>query len=191
LDSTFTAMPTSEAASFTEMRALVGSVMSLLDTAKLELDRSPEAARATISRASLLLRVEIDRETSRTNHETGKSLLAWQSRRVREYVEAHIGHRILLCDLSQIAQRSTAHFARAFKQTFGQTPHAYVISRRVEHARHLMRVSDDSLCEIALSCGFADQAHLCRQFRRSTGQSPSAWRRELCVPAQRVRGMGG
>jgi AraC-like DNA-binding protein len=109
----------------------------------------------------------------------GTPLLAWQSRRVREYIDAHIGTRILIADLSDAARRSEAHFARGFKQTFGRTPHAYVMQRRIEFACHLMRVSLDSLGAIAAACGFTDQAHFCRLFRRYMSQSPGAWRREL------------
>jgi len=180
VDSILLAAPTPVETSFSEMRALVGSIMTLLDIAKMELDKSPEAAKATIARASSLLRVEIDRETPSSNHGVGRPLLAWQACRVREYIDAHIGERILISDLSRIAQRSDAHFARAFKQTFGQTPHAYLVRRRVEHASHLMRVGDESLSNIALMCGFTDQAHLCRLFRQCIGQTPAAWRRERC-----------
>ena len=109
-----------------------------------------------------------------------RPLLAWQSRRVREYIDAHISTRILISDLSDAARRSEAHFARGFKQTFGQTPHAYVMRRRIEFACHSMRVSEDSLGDIAAACGFTDQAHFCRLFRRYLGQSPGAWRREHC-----------
>lgn len=130
---------------------LVSGVMTVPDTAKLEGNRA-----------------------------AGSPLLAWQARRVREYIDAHIGERILISDLSAVAQRSDAHFARSFKQTFGKTPHAYVVRRRVEFAGHLMRVGTDSLSEIALACGFADQAHLSRQFRQCMGQSPAAWRRGRC-----------
>jgi AraC-like DNA-binding protein len=109
-----------------------------------------------------------------------RPLLAWQSRRVREYIDAHIGTRILISDLSDAARRSEAHFARGFKQTFGQTPHAYVMRRRIEFACDLMRIGADSLGHIAAACGFTDQAHFCRLFRRYMGQSPGVWRREHC-----------
>lgn len=163
-----------------DMRALVSSVMTLLDTAKSELDRSPNAAKAIIARARSLLRVEIDRETPARRPAGGSPLLAWQARRVREYIDAHLGERILISDLSAVARRSEAHFARSFKQAFGKTPHSYLVSRRIEFASHLMRVGNDSLSEIALACGFADQAHLSRQFRHCVGESPAAWRRERC-----------
>ncbi|MHB8814705.1 MAG: helix-turn-helix transcriptional regulator [Steroidobacteraceae bacterium] len=70
-----------------------------------------------------------------------------------------------------------AHFARAFTLTFGEPPHAFVARRRLELASRYMVQTEMSLSEIALMCGFADQAHLCRRFRGATGQSPAAWRR--------------
>ena len=56
-------------------------------------------------------------------------------------------------------------------------PHAYVIQRRLEHATKLMIETDASLSEIAIACGFGDQAHLSRRFRAQTGVTPAAWRR--------------
>ena len=162
-----------------ELQALVSSVVDLLNTANRQLDVNREAARASISRASSLLWVEINKDfeldPSRQNR---RALLGWQIRRVRDYVDAHLSARILVSDLSAIVQRSEAHFARAFKKTFGVSPHAYVLRRRVDKAGHLMLVSDDSLSAIALACGMTDQAHLCKIFRQMTGQTPAAWRRE-------------
>jgi AraC family transcriptional regulator len=162
-----------------ELQALVFSVVDLLKTATRQLDINREAARASISRASSLLWVEANREFERDAARAGRgALLGWQIRRVREYVDAHLSGRILVSDLSTIAQRSEAHFARAFKRTFRVSPHAYVLRRRVEKASHLMLVSDDCLSDIALACGMTDQAHLCNIFRQLVGQTPAAWRRE-------------
>jgi AraC family transcriptional regulator len=163
----------------TELQALVSSVVDLLDTANRQLDVNREAARASISRASSLLWVEINKDSERDpSRHSRRALLGWQIRRVRDYVDAHLSARILVSDLSAIVQRSEAHFARAFKKTFDVSPHAYVLRRRVEKASHLMLVSDDSLSDIALACGMTDQAHLCKIFRQMTGQTPAAWRRE-------------
>jgi AraC-like DNA-binding protein len=160
-----------------ELHALVSSVMALLNTAERELDGDREAARASISRASSLLRVEINRDFEH-DPSRRRALLGWQIRRVSDYVDAHLSRKILVADLSAIVHRSEAHFARAFKKTFGLSPHAYVLRRRMEKASHLMLVSDDSLSDIAAACGMTDQAHLCNIFRQMTGQTPAAWRRE-------------
>lgn len=152
--------------------------MDLLNTAKQQLDINRDAARASISRASSLLWVEANKECEQ--HSTGhgqSALLGWQIRRVREHIDSHLGGRILVSELSAIAQRSQAHFSRAFKATFGVSPHLYVLFRRIEKASHLMLVSDDSLSDIALACGMVDQSHLCKIFRQVTGRTPAAWRR--------------
>jgi AraC family transcriptional regulator len=163
----------------TELQALVFSVVDLLNTAKRQLDVNREAARASISRASSLLWVEVNKdfEPDPTGHRR-RALLGWQIRRVRDHVEAHLSRRILVSDLSTLVQRSEAHFARAFKKTFGVSPHAYVLRRRMEKASQLMLVGDDSLSDIALACGMTDQAHFCKAFRQVTGQTPAAWRRQ-------------
>jgi AraC family transcriptional regulator len=116
------------------------------------------------------------------SQEAQPALLPWQSRRVREYIDTRIGRRIMICDLSAIVKLSESHFARAFKCAFGQTPHAYLVRRRVEFASHLMLATANSLSDIAFTCGFSDQAHLCRLFRRCVGQSPAAWRRSRWEP---------
>jgi transcriptional regulator GlxA family with amidase domain len=90
------------------------------------------------------------------------SLLEWQIRRVREYIDAHIGSRVLVSDLSHIAQRSEARFTRAFERTFGETPHAYLTRLRLELASRVMLATNTPLTDIALTCGFTDQAHLRR-----------------------------
>jgi AraC family transcriptional regulator len=106
------------------------------------------------------------------------NLAEWQIRRVREYIDAHIGTRILVSDLSHIALRSEAHFTRIFKRTFGETPHAYLTRLRLESASRAMLASNAPLTDIALTCGFADHAHLCRLFRRRMGRTPVEWRRD-------------
>ena len=104
-------------------------------------------------------------------------MLAWQARKVREYIDSHISGPVLVADLCALVQRSEAHFSRAFKRTFGESPHAFLVRRRVELAAQYMLTTDTSLSDIALRCGFTDQAHLCKHFRQAAGQTPAAWRR--------------
>jgi len=104
-------------------------------------------------------------------------LLAWQVRKVRDYIDSHITGPVLVADLCALIQRSEAHFSRSFKRTFGESPHAFLVRRRVELAAQYMLATDASLSDIALTCGFTDQAHLCKQFRQAAGETPAAWRR--------------
>jgi AraC family transcriptional regulator len=144
-----------------------------------EWDTNQDAAHASIARAFCLLRGEIDRPRASARQNGMRSgLLGWQVRRVRDYIEAHMGAQIRVSDLSALVQRSEAHFARAFKRSFGQTPHSYLVGRRLAQATRLMLASDTSISDIAAACGFSDQAHLCNRFRRRYGKSPAAWRRE-------------
>jgi AraC family transcriptional regulator len=165
-------------------REWVDHLITLLDTAASQLPHE-RAARHFILEATSLLRKRIDSDASpEAPHGRGR-LLAWQARKVRDHIDAHITGPVLVADLSALIQRSEAHFSRSFKRTFGETPHAFVIRRRVELATQSMLQSNASLSDIALQCGFTDQAHLCKHFRQSTGQPPAAWRR-----ARRAQDLG-
>lgn len=98
--------------------------------------------------------------------------------RICEYIESHLDEKISLDVLSSMAGLSPYHFARAFRQSLGSPPHGYLLQRRLERVKELMRDSKLPLSEIALATGFSDQSHLARHFRRLTGMSPSLARWE-------------
>jgi AraC-like DNA-binding protein len=157
---------------------LAVSLAELLETAKRELERDREAAKASLVTASSILQSEIARRSRAKGARPG-ALAAWQTVCVRAFIEGNLHRTIHNGDLSAVARRSPAHFSRSFKQAFGEPPHAYLVRRRLERACHLMMTSPASLSEIALSAGFSDQAHLCRLFRQAFGQSPASWRRDF------------
>jgi AraC-like DNA-binding protein len=157
-------------------RESVQRVITLLDAAVGELNRD-HSAKGTILQAASLLREQIDPQASGAAADGHGRLLAWQVRKVREYVDGHIAGPIRVADLCALIQRSEAHFSRAFKRTFGASPHAFVIERRLELAGQYMLQTEAPLSDIALRCGFTDQAHLCNHFRQATGETPAAWRR--------------
>jgi transcriptional regulator of acetoin/glycerol metabolism/AraC-like DNA-binding protein len=97
-------------------------------------------------------------------------------RRIREYVDAHLGVSIDLATLAGVAGISIHHFARGFKQSAGVTPHHYLTQKRVERAQDLLAHTDLSLSEIALAVGFSDQSHLARHFRQMPGVTPGQFR---------------
>jgi AraC-like DNA-binding protein len=97
-------------------------------------------------------------------------------RRVREHVEVHLGEGMDLAELAGVAGLSVYHFARAFKQSIGVTPHCYLVHRRIERAREMLARSELPLSEIALAAGFSDQSHLARHFRRMLGMTPGQFR---------------
>lgn len=114
-------------------------------------------------------------------------LAPWQIRKVTSYVDANLDRTIRNEDLAAIARLNASHFGRAFRNSFGEPPHEYVIRRRVERAQGLMLSTRAPLSDIALDCGLADQAHLSRLFRRVVGDSPRAWRRaRLGEPVESV-----
>ncbi|PRA45894.1 AraC family transcriptional regulator [Ochrobactrum sp. MYb68] len=113
-------------------------------------------------------------------------LASWQVKRVRRYIDEHISYTILIDDMARLVKLSTSYFSAAFKNSFGVSPHNYIIQRRVEFAKDKMLNSNTPLCEIALDCGLSDQAHLSRVFRRITGTTPSAWRRYQTRPNVRA-----
>ena len=160
---------------------LAKGLAKLVETARRELERDREAAEASLDTASHILQAEIER-CSGANGSTRGGLAAWQIARVRAYVDSNLHRTIHIRDLCAVARRSPAHFSRKFKLAVGESPHAYVVRRRLERACHLMMTSAEPLSKIALSVGFSDQAHLCRLFRQAFGQSPANWRREREIP---------
>jgi AraC-like DNA-binding protein len=164
----------------------VRHVIALLDAAIGQIHHE-QAAHGTILEATLLLRRQVDPQPAQEDRGDGKErLLAWQARKVRDHIDRHITSRVLVADLCALVQRSEAHFSRSFRRTFGYSPHAFVIRRRVELAAQCMLRTETSLSDIALQCGFVDQAHLCKHFRQVTGETPAAWRR-----ARRARDFEG
>jgi AraC family transcriptional regulator len=106
-----------------------------------------------------------------------RGLAPWQTRKVTEFIDASLDSTIRLRDCASKARLSTSYFSHAFKATFGTTVCHYIRRRRIERAQQLMLQSNEPLSQVALACGFADQAHYCRVFRDVVGLSPNAWRR--------------
>ena len=168
-------------------REWVRHVLTLLDEAVRQLQPSEEVAHGTILEATSVLQKQIDSEPALELPDGGGRLLAWQARKVRDYIDSHISGPIRVADLCALIDRSEAHFSRSFKRTLGESPHSFVIWRRLELAAKYMLQTNASLCDIAQRCGFTDQAHLSKQFRQSTGRTPSAWRRARLEEADRLR----
>ncbi len=104
-------------------------------------------------------------------------LLPWQERRVKELIDTHLDGRLSLLELATECRMSPSHFSRAFQRSTGQSPHQWLLDRRVEHAKRLLAQREGSLAVIAKACGFADTSHLIRVFSARCGASPGAWRK--------------
>jgi len=161
----------------TRPREWMHRVITLLEAAVGQLRDQEHPAQGTLLEAASLLRQQVHPPAAGEVPEGGGRLLLWQARKVRDYIDSHITGRVLVADLCALVQRSEAHFSRSFRRTFGESPHSFVVRRRVELAARYMLATDASLSDIALRCGFTDQAHLCKQFRQAAGQTPAAWRR--------------
>jgi AraC family transcriptional regulator len=157
-------------------REWVRHVIALLDAAARQLDHE-QVVHGTILKAASLLRKQIDPEVAQAAPDRRGSLRAWQARKVRAYIDSHITGPVLVGELCALVQISERHFSRAFRRTFGNSPHAFVIKRRIELAAEYMLQTEAPLSDIALRCGFTDQPHLCKHFRQATGHTPAAWRR--------------
>jgi len=96
--------------------------------------------------------------------------------RVIAYIEQNLEHELSLETLSREASLSLYHFARSFKTATGFAPHRFVLNRRIERARTLLRDPEIPIATVALRCGFASQAHLTHVFRGAIGFTPGAFR---------------
>jgi len=173
--------PTAQPAPGRRADDLAMIIVRLLDDAGKALDVDRTVARNRIAQASALLRAERDLGDDGPARGmapgTRSGLAPWQIRRVKDHIEAHLHATVRAGELAVISRLSVSYFGTAFRRSFGESPRAYLMRRRVEHAQEMMLMTDQPLSQIALACGFADQAHLSRRFRQSTGTSPSAWRR--------------
>jgi AraC-like DNA-binding protein len=98
--------------------------------------------------------------------------------RVHEHVCVHLAENINIEELAAIAGLSMCHFARAFKQSEGMTPHDYLVQCRVRRAQEFLG-TDLSLSTIARVSGFSDQSHFTRRFRERVGVTPGDYRWSL------------
>ena len=152
---------------------LIGQAM-----AKLETDR--QAVWSCLKEASMLLGSEADPlldQAPQRRSDGSIGLPRWQALKALTYIDKHLGSKIHVQDLATHANMSKSHFSRAFKHRVGLAPMEYVIRKRVERAQQLILGSRQSLTQVALACGFTDQAHLSRRFRDQVGLSPGRWRR--------------
>jgi AraC family transcriptional regulator len=96
-----------------------------------------------------------------------------------EHIEQHLDQPISLSQLAGLAALSEYHFARMFRESFGLPPHRYLLGRRLQRARDLLRGSHLALGEIALACGFASASHFSNRFRAEFGGTPGQYRSAL------------
>jgi AraC family transcriptional regulator len=109
---------------------------------------------------------------------TPKAIPGWKMRRLIEFVEENLDRDLSLEAMAGEVEISPLYLPRAFKTAVGQSPHQYVLARRIERARELLRDTDLPIVDVALSSGFSSQSHLSNWFLRMVGISPAAYRRQ-------------
>jgi AraC family transcriptional regulator len=100
-------------------------------------------------------------------------------RRIRELVHARMQNELNLEEMAQSVGLSTAHFARMFRKSTGETPHQFVLRRRLERAKAMLRAPDARVLGVAVACGFKTQQHFAQVFRNVCGISPTAYRQDF------------
>ena len=99
------------------------------------------------------------------------------TRRIEEYIEAHLDQDVSLHMLAQVARMSVDHFVRAFRGATGKTPHRFVLDQRLGHAAAMLKAGPASIAEVAHACGFRSAAHFSVRFHARFGVTPSQYRR--------------
>lgn len=152
----------------------------ILENAKFDLESDREKARSSIAKVSSLLGLGLSPDLRFTGESKSKGGLAgWQARKIEQFIDIEIGNNVSVAHLSQLLDISPSHFARSFKITFKESPHAFIRRRRVTRAKHLLGFTALPLQDVALSCGFSDQSHLCHSFKKLVGLTPSNWRKYI------------
>jgi AraC family transcriptional regulator len=100
-------------------------------------------------------------------------------RRIKELVHARLEDDLSLDEMAQSVGLSTAHFARMFRKSTGQTPHQFVLRQRLERAKAMLRAPDARVLDVAVACGFKTQQHFAQVFRDVWGVSPTEYRQDL------------
>ena len=100
-------------------------------------------------------------------------------RRIKEFIQAKVEDELSLEEMAQSVGLSTAHFARMFRKSTGETPHQFVLRQRLERAKAMLRAPDARVLDVAVACGFKTQQHFAQVFRGVCGISPTGYRQDF------------
>ena len=100
-------------------------------------------------------------------------------RRIKEFIDAKIEDDLTLCEMAQAVELSTAYFSRMFRKSTGETPHQFLLRRRLEHAKKMLRSADERVLDVAVACGFKSQQHFAQVFRHVCRVTPTEYRRDF------------
>jgi AraC-like DNA-binding protein len=107
--------------------------------------------------------------------------------RARDLIDARYADQLDVPTLARAAHASPAHFAREFRRAFGETPHQYLMTRRLERAASLLRSTDHSVAEICMEVGLSSVGSFTTSFKRAYGMTPTSYREQSPSPANFAR----
>lgn len=110
-----------------------------------------------------------------------RGLSPLQAKRVKDFIEENLDRNLSLADIAKVASISIFHLIRQFHETFGCPPYVYLTLRRLERARRMIEIGDTPLKCVAASCGFSDQSHMTRLFRREFKITPGEYRKNVSI----------
>ena len=104
--------------------------------------------------------------------------------RAKDLADARYADPLDVEDMAKAAGLSKAHFSREFKAAFGESPHVYLLTRRLERAAALLRTTDRSIADICFSVGLQSLGSFTTSFTRAYGRSPTSYRAEYPPASQ-------
>jgi AraC family transcriptional regulator len=108
-------------------------------------------------------------------------------RQVSEFIHDNLSGSLSVADMANLVQMGSCHFARAFKESTGMSPHQFVLRRRIERALQMLKETHVSLAGVAYELGFSSQGHFSTVFRKAAGVSPSEYRQDV-IGTRNARG---
>jgi transcriptional regulator GlxA family with amidase domain len=118
---------------------------------------------------------------------TASQPLARHLLRARDLADARYTEPLTVADMARAARLSPAHFSREFKRAFGESPHQYLLTRRLERAAALLRTTDWSVADVCFAVGGGSVGSFTTSFTRIYGRSPAAYRESMPPAARYVR----
>jgi AraC family transcriptional regulator len=148
------------------------------------LNKPTETSRLFVDHIALAASAHVIREYAKVAFDARMrygGLASWQLSRAKELMDANLNGSISLAEIAAQCRLSTRHFTRAFGQSTGMPPYRWLLRRRVERAKDLLRDPRLTLTDVAIKSGFAGRRHLIRAFSHSVGETPGVWRRTCRV----------
>ncbi|OAN53443.1 helix-turn-helix domain-containing protein [Sphingobium sp. TCM1] len=112
------------------------------------------------------------------------TLAPWQVSLATRTMSGQLAEPISIAEIAHLCRLSLSYFVRAFSNAVGIAPYAWFVQQRISRAKRLLTGTSLPLAQIALECGFSDQAHFTNAFVKATETTPARWRREALAHRQ-------